>query len=79
MYRALARNYIRDFFPSIRRSSAMRHRLAELFPRKILVIFMRMFLSREMAHVLNHDWLTIPPFHHSPFFYVWKPIPLHFR
>lgn len=41
MSRALARNYIRDFFPSIRRSSAMRHRLAELFPRKISAIFTR--------------------------------------
>lgn len=78
MYRALARNYIRDFFPSIRRSSAMRHRLAELFPRKILAIFTRTFFSREMAHVLNHDWLTVlPPFRYFPFFYALrKPIPL---
>lgn len=56
MYRALARNYIRDFFPSIRRSSAMRHRLAELFPRKILAIFTRMFFSREMARWAS--WIT---------------------
>lgn len=64
----LAWNYIRDFFPSIHRSSAMRHRLAELFPRKILAIFTCTFFSREMAHVLNRDWLTVPPFRHFPFF-----------
>lgn len=57
----LAWNYIRDFFSFIRRSSVMRHRLAELFPRKILAIFTHTFLRAKWHTGRLESRLVYPP------------------